>query len=141
MLRILMLLMLLVLSSIPIECIDLSHNAKFLCENSSGNSTEIVLEGDEIRIIRPLDYRIAGGRISILIDYTKHNLTFADIDKNSDRIMEGATRTSPTGNESSVKISGRNLKIIEPCNKSVDFGGIICNINFTSRRTIISSAW
>ncbi len=139
--KVLMLLMLLVSLSTPIECISLSHNPKVLCENSSGNSTEIILEGEGVRIIRPLDYGIASGRISISIDYTKRNLTFADIDKNGIRTIEGSTSTSPVGNESSVKISGKNLKIIKPCNKTVAFGGINCDINFVSHRTSISSAW
>jgi hypothetical protein len=127
---------------IGIENANIANNAKILCENSSlGNTTEIILDGEGIHITRLIDLRIATGRVSIYVDYQKHEFTFADIDKENNLIREGSTTTRPDGNESSFKVSGKNLKIVKPCDKNAPFGGIVCKINFTSRNTSISSAW
>ena len=128
--------------AIATEHVSITNNAKILCENSSAENTlELILDGENLHITGLLDHWITSGRMSINVDYQKHELAFADIDKKSNLTIEGAISTRPEGNESSFKVSGKNLRIIRPCDKDVAFGGIICRINFTSRKTSISSAW
>jgi hypothetical protein len=99
------------------QYIDVASNAKILCENSSvENISEIILEGENLYFRGLGDLQISGfsitDRMSVLIDYIKHELSIASIYKESDHTKE--TRADeitaiPHGNESSLKISGMNL--------------------------------
>jgi hypothetical protein len=123
--------------------VKIANNAKLLCENSSaGNTTEIILDGEGTHFNGlGLDYSVESGRMLILVDYANHELNISQIDKERGRTIGGANRARPKVNESSFKISGKNLKIIKPCDSDAPIGGIVCKVNFTSRKTNIFSAW
>lgn len=129
--------------AIGVEYVNTASSGKVLCEDfSAKNATEIILAGQNIQLISPdLNDFWVGPKMSILIDFLKHKLSVANINTDHGNTREEAITVSPEGNESTFKISGKNLMIVEPCPINAPIGGIELHINFTSRSFSISSAW
>lgn len=107
--------------------INIPYNAVPLCEYPSvNNTTKIVWGGEGISIRGPGDfsYRIETGNLLTSVDWLNHELNISDITAVQER------------NESLFKITGNNLRILEPksCAQNANSGGIICRINFISRK-------
>ena len=110
---------------------NISDNAVLLCEYPSvNNTTKIVCGGEGISIkgLGEFSDRIETGNMLILVDWLNHEL---HISRNL-----GYLTDKPERNESLFKIDGKNLRILEPesCAQNANSGGIICSINFTSRK-------
>jgi hypothetical protein len=113
--------------------VKIPDNAKPLCDFSPlENTTEIKFGGEEIffKGLGDLVFadRITSGQMLTLVDWSNHEMNIL-------RNGGGSTTVSP-GNESMFKITGKNLRIIEPkpCAQNAPSGGIICKVNFTSRK-------
>ena len=110
---------------------NISDNAVLLCEYPSvNNTTKIVCGGEGISIKGPGEFsdRIETGNMLILVDWLNYELHISH--------NLGSTITKER-NESLFKINAKkNLRILEPksCAQNANSGGIICRINFISRK-------
>ena len=118
-------------NSIITSNVKIPDNSIPLCENSSlKNTTEIILNGEGINFKGlgdlVLEDRVESGQMLIMANWANQVLNLGG----------GLEIAAPKGNESQFKITGKNLKIIEPktCAQNATSGGIICRVNFTSRK-------
>ncbi len=119
--------------SISHNSMNIPDNAVPLCEYSSMNNTTKIVWGGEGIYIRGSDAldisdRIETGNLSTSVDWLNHELHISH--------NLGSTTAKSERNESLFKITGNNLRILEPksCAQNANSGGIICRINFTSRK-------
>ena len=110
--------------------INIPDNAVPLCENISVNNTTKIVWGGEGISIRGsnISERIETGKLSVSVDWLNHESHIS--------LNLGSITKKPERNESLFKIDGKNLRILEPesCAQNANSGGIICSINFTSRK-------
>lgn len=113
---------------------NISDNAVPLCEYPSVNNTTKIVWGGEGIYIRGSDAldisdSIETGNLSTSVDWLNHELHISH--------NLGSTTAKSERNESLFKINAKkNLRILEPksCAQNANSGGIICRINFTSRK-------
>ena len=122
--------------------VKIPPNSKPLCENSSSkDTTKIIFSGDETNFHGlNIDHTFMGD-ISVSVDFARREFNISQIDKVSGRTVGGAMIEKADGNESIFKVSGKNVKIVEPCDLDAPVGGLACRVNFTSRKTSIFSAF